>query len=35
MRIIEIKDLNLFYGKFQALKDVTLDIESRNITALI
>ena len=35
MRIIEIKDLNLFYGKFQALKNVTLDIESRNITALI
>ena len=31
----EIRDLNLFYGTFQALKDVSLDISENRITALI
>jgi phosphate transport system ATP-binding protein len=35
MNIIEVQDLSLFYGDFQALKDITLSIEPRRITALI
>jgi len=31
----EIKDLNLFYGDFQALKNLSLDIETNKVTALI
>ena len=30
-----VRDLDLFYGKFQALKKVTLPIKARQITALI
>ncbi len=33
--IIETKSLNLFYGSFQALIDVDMNIEDRKITALI
>jgi phosphate transport system ATP-binding protein len=33
--VIETHYLNLFYGKFQALTDITLKIEDRKITALI
>ena len=32
---IDIKDLNLFYDSFQALKDVMLSIEANEITAFI
>ncbi|MTI49060.1 phosphate ABC transporter ATP-binding protein PstB [Sporosalibacterium faouarense] len=32
---ISVKDLDLFYGDFQALKGINLDIEERKITALI
>jgi len=32
---IEIKDLDLFYGSFQALKSVTMPVYGRRITALI
>jgi phosphate transport system ATP-binding protein len=35
MGIIEVRDLSFFYGKFQALKDISLDIEENKITALI
>ncbi|MDD5258934.1 MAG: phosphate ABC transporter ATP-binding protein PstB [bacterium] len=35
MSIIEVKKLDLFYGNFQALKDITLNIEQQKITALI
>ncbi len=35
MSKIETKDLNLFYGNFQALIDVNLAIEEKMITALI
>jgi len=35
VNIIEVENLNLFYGDFQALKNVTLSIESCRITALI
>ncbi len=35
MSVIEVNDLCLWYGKFQALKDVSLTIEARRITALI
>ena len=30
-----IKDLNLFYGEFQALKNVNMEIEKNNVTAFI
>ena len=32
---IEIKNLNFFYGKFQALKNVNLSIAEKKITAFI
>ena len=32
---IDISDLNVFYGDFQAVADVTMTIESRSVTALI
>ena len=35
MSIIEVRDLDFFYGRFQALKDISLDIERHKITALI
>lgn len=35
MSIIEVSRLSLFYGKFQALKDVSLEIGEKRITALI
>jgi len=35
MNIIEIKDLSLFYGKFQALKNINMEIQANKITALI
>jgi phosphate transport system ATP-binding protein len=35
MGIIEVKDLDLFYGRFQALKNISLSIPQRKITALI
>lgn len=34
-KIIQVKNLNLFYGKTQALKDVSLEIERNAVTALI
>lgn len=33
--IIEVKTLSLWYGKFRALQDVTIDIAINRITALI
>lgn len=35
MIAIQVKNLSVFYGKFQALKDVSMDIERQKITALI
>ena len=35
MGIIETKDLHLWYGSFEALKGITLDIPAHEITALI
>ena len=32
---ISVEDFNLFYGKFQALQDVTIDIPENQITAII
>lgn len=32
---IEIRDLNVFYGKFKAVEDVSLTIEPRTVTAFI
>lgn len=32
---IAIKNLNLFYGQFQALKDISLDVDENKVTALI
>ncbi len=32
---IEVIDLNVYYGKFKAVEDVTLTIEPRTVTALI
>ncbi|HSA95049.1 MAG TPA: phosphate ABC transporter ATP-binding protein PstB [Acidobacteriota bacterium] len=35
MAIIEVRDLNFFYGNFQALRGISLAIEKNRITALI
>ncbi|MBN2264878.1 MAG: phosphate ABC transporter ATP-binding protein [Candidatus Aminicenantes bacterium] len=35
MAIIEVRDLDFFYGRFQALKGIGLDIDKNRITALI
>jgi phosphate transport system ATP-binding protein len=35
MAVIEVRDLDFYYGKFQALKGISLDIEKNRITALI
>jgi len=35
MAIIEVRDLDFYYGKFQALRAIGLDIEENRITALI
>jgi phosphate transport system ATP-binding protein len=35
MAIIEVRDLDFYYGTFQALKKIGLDIEKNRITALI
>ncbi len=35
MAIIEVRDLDFYYGNFQALKGIGLDIERNKITALI
>ncbi len=35
MGMVEVNNLSFFYGRFQALKDVTLSIEKQKITALI
>jgi phosphate transport system ATP-binding protein len=32
---LEVRDLNFFYGKFQGLKNVTLDIQEKRVTAFI
>ncbi len=32
---IEVRDLNVYYGKFKAVEDVTLTMEPRSVTALI
>lgn len=34
-KCFEVRDLNLFYGEKQALKDINLDIYKNNVTALI
>lgn len=34
-KVFEVKNLDLFYGKFQALKDIELSIEKNKVTALI
>jgi len=35
MNAIEVRDLSLYYGTFQALKSIDLDIREKRITALI
>ncbi|MGK9369636.1 phosphate ABC transporter ATP-binding protein PstB [Melioribacter sp. Ez-97] len=35
MNIIEVKNLNLFYGKAQALKEISMNIKEKKVTALI
>jgi len=35
MAIIEVRELSFYYGKFQALKNISLDIGKNKITALI
>ncbi|MCX5830684.1 MAG: phosphate ABC transporter ATP-binding protein PstB [Deltaproteobacteria bacterium] len=34
-KIIEVRNLNFFYGSFQALTDITMDFEKNRVTALI
>ena len=33
--MIEVTDLNLYYGSFQALKHITADLPKHQVTALI
>ena len=35
MNCFEIKDLQLYYGNFQALKNINMEVEEKKITALI
>jgi phosphate transport system ATP-binding protein len=35
MAVIEVRDLDFYYGTFQALRKISLDIEKNRITALI
>ncbi|HEY8342721.1 MAG TPA: phosphate ABC transporter ATP-binding protein PstB [Calditerricola sp.] len=35
MALIEVRDLNVYYGDHHALKGISMDIEARSITALI
>ena len=35
MNKLEVRDLNFFYGQFHALKNVSLDIPDRKVTAFI
>ena len=35
MEKIKVKDLDLYYGDFKALKNINLDIEANKITAFI
>ena len=32
---LEVRNLNFFYGKFQGLKNVNMNIEERKVTAFI
>ena len=32
---IEVRNLNFFYGKFQGLRNVTMDIAERKVLSLI
>ena len=32
---LEVRDLNFFYGKFQGLRNVTMNIAERKVTAFI
>jgi len=32
---ISVRNLNIYYGSFLALKDITLDIPEKSITAII
>ena len=32
---ISVKNLNFYYGKFHALKDINLDIPEKQVTAFI
>ena len=34
-KILEVKDLNLWYGEKQALRGITVDLPEHEITALI
>jgi phosphate transport system ATP-binding protein len=35
MNALEIRNLNFFYGNYQGLKDINLDVEERKVTAFI
>jgi branched-chain amino acid transport system ATP-binding protein len=35
MSILEIRDLNVYYGEFRALSDIALDVEKRRIVSLM
>lgn len=35
MGTFSIRQLDLFYGEFQALKDISIDLPEKQITALI
>ena len=35
MNAIEIRNLNFYYGSYQGLKNINLDIEEKKVTAFI
>jgi branched-chain amino acid transport system ATP-binding protein len=35
MRVLEIKDLNVYYGEFHALSGIDLDVEKRQVVSLM
>jgi phosphate transport system ATP-binding protein len=34
-KMIQVRDLNFYYGKFHALKNINLDIAKKQVTAFI
>jgi phosphate transport system ATP-binding protein len=35
VNVLEVRNLNFYYGKFQGLKDINLNIEQGKVTAVV